>query len=415
MLWIGIIQDHHEGYIKWSDYLDNQKRLEQNQTNGKNTLLPGPVREGLALLHGLLICSYCGHKITVRYQGNGGIKPYYQCSWKRKEGVTGTKDCLSICCEPIDQCVTKRLLAIIEPKQIQIAVSALDELENRQQGISKQWELKLQRAQYEVNLAERRYEEVDPANRLVAATLEKRWNESLNALNVLQKQYNEHVADNHLANLSSRRNELLTLAQNFPRLWHAESTSAKDRKRIVRLLIKDITVKITDNRKQAILYIQWQGGATEEMHVELPPKSAEKWRCSPEIIERVRTLAQSMTDQEIVNQFSQEGLRTNKGNIYTLHSIKWIRYKYKISSYNLRKPGELSINEVAQKFDVSHYVVRYWLDRGFLDARKTHNHKFWISLTAEKEEELRKKINSSTKISTARKIKSQKQTEGDAL
>ncbi|MBX3710241.1 MAG: hypothetical protein KF702_10950 [Gammaproteobacteria bacterium] len=138
--------------------------------------------------------------------------------------------------------------------------------------------MKLQRAQYDADLAQRRYEEVDPSNRLVAATLEKRWNESLTALDELQKQYESHTASNHLINLSSRKNELLKLAEDFPRLWHAESTSAKDRKRIVRLLIKDITVKISDNRKNAVLYIRWQGGATEEMIIALPPKSADKWR-----------------------------------------------------------------------------------------------------------------------------------------
>jgi hypothetical protein len=400
--WQVTIQEHHEGYITWNDYLENLKRLEQNQTNGKGTLLPGPVREGLALLHGLLLCSYCGHKITVRYQGKGGIQPYYQCSWKRKEGGTGIKDCLSIRCEPVDQHVSQRILSIIKPKQIQIAIDALNELDNRQQGISKQWQLKLERAQYEVSLAERRYDEVDPSNRLVASTLEKRWNESLIALNELQKQYDEHVSSNQLANLSSKKDELLQLAQDFPRLWHATSTSAKDRKRIVRLFIKDITVKVADDRKQAILYIRWQGGATETMDVPLPPKSAEKWRCSPEIIERVRILAQHMNDQDIVELFNNEGLKTNKGNSYTLCSIKWIRHKYEILSYNVRKPGELSINEVAQKFDISHHVVRYWIETGLIAARKSHNNKFWIVITQEKEEELRKKINNSTKIHNAR-------------
>ena len=108
-------------------------------------------------------------------------------------------------------------------------------------------------------------------------------------------------------------------------------------------------------------------------------------------------------------------MQTNKGNSYTLFSVKWIRYKYKIPSYNLRKPGELSINEVAQKFDVSHHVVRYWIETGAIDARKTHDHKFWILLTPEKEEELSKKVSRSTKIRTAREIKSQEEIEGDAL
>jgi DNA invertase Pin-like site-specific DNA recombinase len=399
--WKVTIQGHHEGYITWNDYLENQQRLKKNQTNGMETLLPGPVREGLALLHGLLICSYCGHRITVRYQGHSGIQPYYQCSWKRKQGGTGTKDCLSIRCEPIDQNVTERVLAVIEPRQIEIAVNALEELENRQEGISKQWQLKLQRAQYEVDLAQRRYEEVDPANRLVAATLEKRWNESLIALDELQKQYDEHSNSNQFSDLSARKDELLKLAENFPRLWHAESTSAKDRKRIIRLLIKDITIKITDDRKNAILYIRWQGGATEEMRVVLPLKSADKWRCSPEIVDSVHSLAKSMTDKEIVEYLNSQKLKTNKGNSYTLYSVKWIRHKYKIPSYNFRKPGESSIEEVAKQFNVSHYVIRYWIDTGLLEARKIGN-KFWISITPEKEEKLIQKINCSTKIQIAR-------------
>jgi hypothetical protein len=406
--WQVTIQEHHEGYITWRDYLENQKRLERNQTNGVETLLPGPVREGLALLHGLLVCSYCGQKITVKYQGNRGIQPYYQCSWKRKQGGAGIKDCLSIRCEPIDQGMTQRVLLVIEPKQIQMAVSALEELENRQQGVSKQWRLKLQRAQYEADLAQRRYEEVDPSNRLVAATLEKRWNESLTALDELQKQYDGYTSSNPLSRLSNRKNELLKLAEDFPRLWHAESTKAKDRKRIMRVLIKDITVKISDDRKNAILYIRWQGGATEEMIVVLPPKSADKWRCSPEIVEQVRILAQRMKNQDIVNYFNDRGLRTNKGNAYTLFSVKWIRHKYNIPSYNLPKPGELSINEVAKKFDVSHHVVRYWIETGAIDARKANGHKFWILLTSETEDELRKKVSCSTKIRTARETKSQK-------
>lgn len=413
--WQVTIHEHHSGYITWNDFLENQTRLECNQTNGKDNLLPGPVREGLALLHGLLFCSYCGHKITVRYQGSGGIQPYYQCSWKRKEGGTGTKDCLSIRCEPVDETVSQRILSVIKPKQIQIAISALDELENRQQGLKKQWELKLQRAQYEVDLAERRYEEVDPANRLVAATLEKRWNEALTCLQELQKKHDDYIDNNQLAHLAAKKDELLKLAQDFPKLWRSPSTGAKDRKRIVRLLIQDITVKITEDRKQALLYVRWQGGASEELYVTLPRKSAEKWRHSPEIIERVRKLSLSMSDQDIVNLFNQEGLKTNKGNPYTIPSIQWIRYKFKIPSYNSRKPGEMSINEVAKKFDVSHHVVRYWIERGIIEARKANGHIFWISITTEKEGELLKKIDSSTKIRKAREAKSQQKIEGDAL
>lgn len=111
--WQVTLHGHHKGYITWEDYLNNQKFLTKNRTNGLETLLPGPAREGIALLHGLLICSYCGHKITIRYQGKGGIQPYYQCSWKRKNSGSGVKDCLSIRCEPIDKKVSELLLSQI--------------------------------------------------------------------------------------------------------------------------------------------------------------------------------------------------------------------------------------------------------------------------------------------------------------
>lgn len=140
----------------------------------------------------------------------------------------------------------------------------------------------------------------------------------------------------------------------------------------------------------------------------MPPKNSEKWKTSPEIIERVRTLALHMTDNEIVNCFNNEGLRTNKGNQYTLFSIKWIRHMHKIPSYNLRKEGELSINEAAKKFDVSHHVVRYWVERDMIKYRKTNGHRIWLFITPEKEVELYDKVNTSTKILRARKNKLQK-------
>ena len=122
-----------------------------------------------------------------------------------------------------------------------------------------------------------------------------------------------------------------------------------------------------------------------------------------------------MPDKEIMNHFNEKELKTNKGNSYTLCSVQWIRHKYKISSYNFRKPGELSINEVAKKFDIGHHTVRYWIETGIIDARKANGHKFWILLTPEKEEELNKKINCSLKISIARRAISQKKIEGDVL
>ncbi len=168
--WHVQLKQHHDGYISWDEFLENGKRLEKNRTNGEETMLSGPAREGLALLQGLLLCGNCGHAITVRYTGHGGIYPTYQCNRQHREGLA-TKDCMSFRCDPLDAAVSEEVLKALRPAELELALAALRELEVRDQAILRQWQMRLERAEYEVALAERRYQEVDPSNRLVANTL----------------------------------------------------------------------------------------------------------------------------------------------------------------------------------------------------------------------------------------------------
>jgi hypothetical protein len=215
--------------------------LEKNRTNGEATMLSGPAREGLALLQGLLVCGNCGHAITVRYTGNGGIYPTYLCNRQHREGLA-TKDCMSFRCGLLDAAVSEEVLKALQPAELELALAALRELEVRDQAILRQWQMRLERAEYEVALAERRYQEVDPSNRLVANTLERRWNETLLQLQDLKKQAEEFQRKEARVFTPEQKAKVLALARDFPRLWHAPSTQAKDRKRMLRLLIKDITV-----------------------------------------------------------------------------------------------------------------------------------------------------------------------------
>ena len=169
--WRVRLKEHHEGYITLEEFFNNQERLEKNRTNGEETLLAGPVREGLALLQGLLLCGICGHALTVRYTGNGGIYPCYLCNRLRREGLT-TKDCMSFRCDLLDAAIAQEVLNALQPAEIELALAALQELESRDRAISRQWQMRLERAEYEAALAERRYQEVDPSQRLVAGTLE---------------------------------------------------------------------------------------------------------------------------------------------------------------------------------------------------------------------------------------------------
>jgi hypothetical protein len=411
--WEVLIKDHHESYITWDEYLEHRKMLSENQTNGKEYVLSGPAREGLALLQGLLICADCGHKISIRYTGNGGIYPTYQCTWRKRDGISH-RHCINISCRLLDDAISKRIVEVLQPSELKVAVHAFEELERRSHAVDRQWELKIERAQYESDLAQRRYEEVDPSNRLVTSTLETRWNDALVTLEEIRKQYEEYKRKQGLSNIAHRKAEILSLGKNFSRLWQAKTTKAKDRKRILRLLVKDITVKKREGKKQVKLQIRWQGGALEEMLVEIPPNAPDKWRHSPETIKRVRDLAKTLNDNQIAACFNEEGLKTNKGNVYTASSIAWIRYKHSIAAPDLKRPEELTVKQAAEKFDVGAHVVYYWIDRKIVQARKLNSGSpWWITLDSPTEQRLHSWAESSLRISKVRR--SRTLSEGGAL
>src|SRR5438445_4684115 len=303
--WRVSLKEHHEGYITLEEFFKNQERLEKNRTNGEETLLAGPAREGLALLQGLLLCGTCGHALTVRYTGDGGMYPCYLCNRLRRDG-SASKDCMSFRCDLLDAAIAEEVLKALQPAEIELALAALQELESRDRTISRQWQMRLERAEYEAALAERRYQEVDPSQRLVAGTLERRWNDALLQLEEIKKQATEFQRQEARVATSEQKAKVLALARDLPRLWDAPTTEAKDRKRMLRLLIKDITVEKPFNQKQLLVHIRWQGGACTDVTVQLPPNIADRLRYPVAVVDRVRDLAHSLLDAEIADQFNRE-------------------------------------------------------------------------------------------------------------
>ncbi|MFQ5504479.1 MAG: hypothetical protein ACE5F1_06730 [Planctomycetota bacterium] len=162
-------------------------------------------------------------------------------------------------CDLLDGAVSKRAPEVLEPAQIEVATAAIQELERRDGALAGQWQMRIERAEYEAQLAERRNEELDPSNRLVASTLEKRWNDALVRLEELRAQFAEFERKEALSVTAEQRTKVLAPAEDFPRLWNAPSTKAKDKKRLLRLLIKDITVERIADRKIVVLHVRWQG------------------------------------------------------------------------------------------------------------------------------------------------------------
>jgi hypothetical protein len=239
---------------------------------GEETVLAGPAREGLALLQGLLLCGHCGRRLTVRYTGNGGIYPRYQCNWLRWESLGTSKDCLNIRCDLLDAAVAEEVLKALQPAELELALPALAELESRDQALARQWQMRIERAEYEAALAERGYMEVDPSQRLVASTLGRRWNDALLQLEDLKKQAAELQRQEARVATPEQKAKVLALARDLPRVWHAPTTQVKDRTRMLRLLLKDLTVEKLSPLQQLQVHIRWQGGACTSLSVPLPPK-----------------------------------------------------------------------------------------------------------------------------------------------
>jgi hypothetical protein len=294
---------------------------------------------------------------------------------------------MSVRCDLFDRPVVNRLLAIVEPKQIEIAIEAFEELARREHMVDNQWRMKRERAAYEVDLAQRRYEKVDPANRLVAATLERLWNDALLRAEEIEKELKTHQATRRVAVTDEQKNTLLALAKDLPSLWGSPTTQDKDRKRILRLLIKDITVERLEMKKM-VLHLRWQGGACEDIPVVIPPRYCDQLRYPSDVVERVRVLAEHMPDSHVAARLNEEGLASAKGSPFTRTIVAWIRYTHRIPAPVLRLSGELTVDEVAKKFAVSPYVVYYWIEHNIVKARKPGGARYYIALDPEKEKEL---------------------------
>jgi hypothetical protein len=293
-----------------------------------------------------------------------------------------------------------------------LALAALEELEARDHTLGRQWLMRLERAEYEAALAERRYQEVDPSQRLVAATLERRWNDALLHCEELKQQAAEFQRQHARVATPEQKAKVLALAKDLPKLWHAPTTQAKDRKKMLRLLVKDITVEKSSVPKQLLVHIRWQGNACTDFTLQLPPNIADRVRYPDAIVDRIRDMAHHLQDAEIADQFRREGHISIKGKPYTTDIIRWIRFRYRIPPPVLQKPEELTVHQVAQYFGVSENVVYYWIQNAILKARKLNaGSPYWITINETDEQKLRNWVRNSSKIHNA----SSTHVEGGAL
>ena len=393
--WRVVIPDHHQGYITRDQFRANRKRVADNRTNIET--LAGPAREGLCLLQGLLLCGICGRRLTVRYTGSRGLYPTYECNSRTRDGPP-LRHCMSLPAGPLDDAIAERVLTAVTPFTIKLALEALANLEQRDKLVSTQWRWRIERARYEAELAERRYEEVDPSNRLIASTLEKRWNDAMQRMADLEAELATFERQAMRSVTEEQKQQILQLGRDFPRLWKAKTTSTCDRKRMLRLLIRDVTVVKDPEPRLLRLQICWQGGATEVLEVRQRPKRQDAIRYPDTFVAKIRDMAKIYNNREIVELLNGEGLTSSTGKPFTLEMISWIRYKHHIPG-PLPPAGTLTVRQVRQRYGVSLWVVHYWIQRRIVPAtQRKRNAPYAITIDRDLDRRLRKWVANSSHL-----------------
>lgn len=393
--WPVMIKDHHCQYISFRDFENNRQQSQRNKTNSVTNPLSGPPREGMTLLQGLLYCGICGRRMTIRYTFRKQCAPTYECNWRKRQGLTHSS-CFSFRAIVADPIIEKIVVDILTPSNLSIAINALNQIEKRNASMNRQCEMNIQRCQYQADLVQRRFEQVDPANRLVAASLEKSWNQELEKLAAAQKEYQDYLSRQEKEFPAAKKKEITALASRIPDLWN-KTTNIKDKKRIIRLLISDITVTRDNDKKNLMLNLRWQTGQTQQLSVGLPPSAPDKTRYPGEMVDRVRELTLRYgDDNKTVETLNSQGILSATGKPFTKDMIEWIRYKHKIDKPIIREEHEFTVPEVRKMFSVSMHMVYYWVSRKYVQIRRTPK-RILIRITPDKQLELRQIMDNSCK------------------
>lgn len=325
--WAVLIPRHHEGYIDWPTFEANQQRLGTN-TRPQPHKPGGALREGAALLQGLATCGHCGRKLRTHYRGQQQA-PGYHCAGKSVVDGRGVY-CLNVGGVQIDEAVAKAFLAAIAPAGLSAAVRAAEQLQVDHDGALAQWRLAVQRAQYETDKAERRYRTVDPDNRLVARGLEAHWEQCLRALQQAQAELAQRQQQRPHPLTDDERRHLLGLGDDLARVWHAASTSARDKKELLRTLLEEVGISVYREQYRALVKLRWRGGALTEFDVSLPRSRPATVRTDEDTIGLVRRLAQHHDDATIAVILNKQERTTARGLRFTQNLVGNLRRHWNI-------------------------------------------------------------------------------------
>lgn len=363
--WPVLIQEAHAGYISWEEFEENQKRLHHNQQARAVERQSGPPREGPALLQGLVICGKCGRRMTIGYHQRGGrLSANYLC---QKQSVEQCQPvCQNIPGGVVDEALSALIVESISPLALEVALNVQQQLQERLAEADRLRRPVVERAHYEAEQARIRYLRVDPNHRLVADTLEALWNDKLRQLEQARQEYEKQRESGERTLTQPQKAQILALAEDFPRLWKDPATSDRDRKRMARLIVEDVTL----NRDHALIRVQvrFKGGATQAFSLPMPPNAWQLRKTKPQIVAEIDRLVERCTDAELAAELNQKGWRSSGNQPFSAWIIYRLRTSHKLPSRTerLRAKGLLNAREIAELVGTKPLLVDYWRQQGLL-------------------------------------------------
>ncbi len=360
--WTALIPNAHAGYLTWDEFEENQRRLQENAQALGSDRKKSPPREGPALLQGLVLCGVCGDRMTVRYNARSGkLLPTYAC---QRKGIERAEPiCQSIPGQHLDDAVGKLLIESVTPMALEATLTVQQQLQSRVDEVDRLRSQHVERARYEVDLARRRFMKVDPENRLVADELEAEWNRKLRALTEAQDEATRQSAPAILDD--TQRARILALAADLPRLWREPTTPDRERKRMVRLLVEDITLT---KGPEIIAAVRFKGGATTTLKVKPALAAWQLRQTNPLVLKEIDALLDQQTDAQIAETLNQRGYETGTGKQFSHWTVWRLRTDHKLRTLRarLRAEGMLDLSEIAKRLGVSTATIKNWRNAGLL-------------------------------------------------
>ena len=374
--WDVLIVEHHEGYVPWPEFERNQRLIADN-ANCRGLMARGSVRRGEALLAGLLRCGHCGRRLHVSYSGTRGDCVRYGCRGAHINHGAG--QCIAFGGLRVDAAVGAEVVRLLSPLGVEAALTAVSVREEEASELRRQAGLALTQARYEADLARRQYDAVDPANRLVAAELERRWNDRLAAVQQQEERLAALAAAQPESPSPVETDRLMNLGADLETVWNHPSASAETRKRILRTVLEEIVVTLAEGRIELLLH--WRGGDHTRLSVRRNRTGQHRWSTDAEVGVLIRTLARQQADGRIAATLNRLGKKTGRGNAWTEVRVRSFRIYHRVPVYRpgeMAERGEVTVNEAASRLKIGRMSVLRLIASGTIEAQQVCKGVPWV-------------------------------------